>query len=685
MRSTTLVYLGVAVLTAAMLHVVAAGPAAGHVRHEPPASSAPVLEGVAPAVWNTRVERAVDVRLSGADLARQPVTVTFGTLPAARVTVDGGRVTAVPPAIQVPAGAVARVVPVTVTTPFGTSTLPRSFTYQFAPQLITLSADSWNTRVERRARVTLRTQNVRPSDRVTVTFGGVAAERDPEDRDRITVFVPEIPRQGSTRTVDVRITTPTGTSVLPDSFTYRWGPVIEGIAPAVWNTRVERTRTVRLDLGNVRPGEDVSVQVGGQPAEVAATGRGEWDVLIPSRSPSGQAETVAVLVETAQGKAVARDAFTYQYGPVLRRVSPDSWDTSLARTLRVELSTSNVNPRDAVQVTFGGVRGRRVDDAGGRLLFEVPAFARDGLTRTVDVVLSTPAGSSRLVGGFTYRWPAVVPTLASVSPDRGPAGGGTVMTLRGTGFTGTTGVRVGSSPVASFVVESDSVVTATVPQGTPGAYEAISVTTPAGTSAERRYFTYDLPALTITAVSPASGCTTCGTAVTIRGTGLSEVASVLFGDSAAARVPGPDGTILASAPFHPEGTVTVTVATADGRVASLPAAFTYTAPPAATPVPGPLPSTDLTLSSLSPDRLTSVEAMAHPPITLTGSGLSSLPASGALRFVKGTGRYDVYSYTVVDDRTVSLELPTLAGIGDYYLEAVTSGGTVTLAAALTVY
>lgn len=76
------------------------------------------------------------------------------------------------------------------------------------------------------------------------------------------------------------------------------------------------------------------------------------------------------------------------------------------------------------------------------------------------------------------------PAIATISPSSGPIGGGTKVTIAGSGFTAASGVTFGDVAAASFSVESDTEITATVPAATkPGSVD-VAVTTVAGTSPE---------------------------------------------------------------------------------------------------------------------------------------------------------------------------------------------------------
>ena len=73
------------------------------------------------------------------------------------------------------------------------------------------------------------------------------------------------------------------------------------------------------------------------------------------------------------------------------------------------------------------------------------------------------------------------PTVTSVSPNSGPAAGGTSVTITGTSFIGTTAVTFGSTNATSFAVTGPTSITATSPAGS-GTVD-VRVTNPGGTSA----------------------------------------------------------------------------------------------------------------------------------------------------------------------------------------------------------
>jgi hypothetical protein len=84
-------------------------------------------------------------------------------------------------------------------------------------------------------------------------------------------------------------------------------------------------------------------------------------------------------------------------------------------------------------------------------------------------------------GSFTITVVLPAPVVSSISPTSGPSAGGTSITISGTGFTGATGVKFGSTAATGYTVDSDTSITATSPAGS-GTVD-VTVTTSGGTSA----------------------------------------------------------------------------------------------------------------------------------------------------------------------------------------------------------
>jgi len=151
------------------------------------------------------------------------------------------------------------------------------------------------------------------------------------------------------------------------------------------------------------------------------------------------------------------------------------------------------------------------------------------------------------------------PTVAKLSPAKGPVTGATSVKITGTHLTGATAVSFGGVPAASFTVKSSTLIVAVSPAGAAGISE-VSVTTPGGKSAPSlgdrfRYFP------TVTGVSPNAGSTAGGTKVTVSGHGFALGTSATTFKFGATKASGVDCTSATSctvtAPKHEAGTVDV--------------------------------------------------------------------------------------------------------------------------------
>ncbi len=136
-------------------------------------------------------------------------------------------------------------------------------------------------------------------------------------------------------------------------------------------------------------------------------------------------------------------------------------------------------------------------------------------------------------------------------------------------------VTFGSAAATNVVVVNSTTITATTPAGSAGAV-TVTVTNPSGLNGSLSDgFTY-LPPPTVNSVSPSSGSTSGGTAVTIAGANFLSGATVTFGGTAATNVVVVSSTtITATTPAHAAGAVTVTVTNPGGQNGSLTNGFTY--------------------------------------------------------------------------------------------------------------
>jgi hypothetical protein len=231
---------------------------------------------------------------------------------------------------------------------------------------------------------------------------------------------------------------------------------------------------------------------------------------------------------------------------------------------------------------------------------QLTATSPAGSAGIVDVTVTTPGGVSATSSADEFTFVAA-PTVTAVSPATGTETGGQSVTVTGTGFYGggsssaVTVVDFGSTAATSYMVNSDTQLTAISPAGSVSTVD-IRVTTPGGTSAvnapaDHYGFVTD-PAPTVTVVSPSSGPIAGGTSVTVTGTGFygggssSAVTVVDFGTTPGTSVDVVSATSLTvDSPAGSAGIVDVTVTTPGGVSAKSSAdEFTFVVAPTVTAV-----------------------------------------------------------------------------------------------------
>ncbi|MDO7885227.1 ferritin-like domain-containing protein [Hymenobacter cheonanensis] len=167
--------------------------------------------------------------------------------------------------------------------------------------------------------------------------------------------------------------------------------------------------------------------------------------------------------------------------------------------------------------------------------------------------------------------PTAVTSLASFSPASGMAG--TVVTLKGTGFLGTTALRLGTTTVTGFTVVDAATITFSVPAGAQTG--AISVTSPTGTATSSTQFTVTATpatAPTITSFSPASALP--GTLVTATGTNFTGATSLTVNGLAATPTVTSATTLTFTVPTAAAAGLATVVVTGPGGMGTNNTAFT---------------------------------------------------------------------------------------------------------------
>ncbi|MFF7158968.1 IPT/TIG domain-containing protein [Streptomyces sp. NPDC008139] len=234
-----------------------------------------------------------------------------------------------------------------------------------------------------------------------------------------------------------------------------------------------------------------------------------------------------------------------------------------------------------------------------------------------------------------------------ISPNQGSSGGGTLVTITGTGLAGTTAVRFGTRPATAVTNVSPTQVTAVSPSGN-GAV-GVTVTTPGGTSNPIPFYYVGAPFKQ--SLSPTSGSTAGGGTVTINGTGLSTASGVAFGANSAVPTVVSDGQITVAAPAGAAGAVGVSVTTAGGTNNGL--SYTYVAAPTVTTVtPAAGPASGGTTVTVAGTGLTSTNEVTFdgnpaPFTVLSDTAVSAVTPPGAAGAVDVVLTNDAGSATAV--------------------------------------
>ncbi len=171
------------------------------------------------------------------------------------------------------------------------------------------------------------------------------------------------------------------------------------------------------------------------------------------------------------------------------------------------------------------------------------------------------------------------PTVSSISPTSGTTAGGTAVSITGTGFLAGATVKLGGTSATGVTVVNSTTITATTPAHAAGAVSVVVTNTDAqsGTLSNGYTYTSSNPAPTVSSISPTSGTTAGGTAVSITGTGFLAGATVNLGGTAATGVTVVNSTtITATTPAHAAGAVNVVVTNTDAQSGTLSNGYTYT-------------------------------------------------------------------------------------------------------------
>ncbi|MDR3468888.1 MAG: IPT/TIG domain-containing protein [Xanthobacteraceae bacterium] len=482
----------------------------------------------------------------------------------------------------------------------------------------------------------------------SVTFGGVAVSGFTlVSSGEIDTTTPTHTAAGAVDVV-VTVVVPNGggtfTGTGTGAFTYVIPPpVVTAVGPTVGTTVGGTVVTITGQYF----GGATAVKFGGAAASAVTVNSAGTSITATSPPGSG---TVDVTVTTPSGTSTTSSADQFTYGtppPVVSSVSPSGGTVAGGTSVVI----TGTNFTGATGVTFGGVAATIVNVSATSITATTPAHA----VGAVNVSVTTPAGTG--TGGNLYTYGASLPTVTSISPASGTTLGGTLVTITGTGFSGTPNVTINGIAAGNVIVTSPTTLTAVTPAGT-GTNDPVIVTTSVGPSAAAAIYSYVAPGTpTVSAptvspggVSPGSGPTSGGTLITITGTNLTGATAVVVGGNAATGVHVVSSTtITATTPPGTVGAKDVVVTTPGGTVTAA-AAFQYvTAAP--------------TVTAVNPN---SGSALGGTAVTITGTNFTG---ATAVTF----GGTAAATFTVVNATTISATTPA-HGAGVVAVAVTTPGG-----------
>jgi hypothetical protein len=652
----------------------------------PPPPPAPVVTGINPTSGPS--SGGTSVTITGTNLGGA-TAVNFG---ASLATITANTSTSV--TATAPAGT--STVDVLVTTGGGTSAASAADTYSYVagpPQPPTVaSVDPFGGPTG--SLVTLGGTDF--TGATAVQFGANAATFTVNNASTITATAP-----AGSGTVDVTVTTPAGTSTTSndDVYSYTAGPPPRTIPSPVaggWQLNGSAQLVTTATPANLQVTQAANWLAGSAFYPTPAPGAGitaAFDAFIgPDAGADGLTFTLAdasVTKPTALGSNGGGEGFAGINGIA---VSLDHWKNDADPSGNfVGIATASTAAQSLTYVTTNSSIPTLVNRVHHFVVTTVAtgiSVSMDGIQVLNYTTILPPyvlVGFTGATGGFndihqiqnvaiTAGPPPPVPTITGVSPASGPSTGGTTVTITGSGLTSTSALNFGSTPATTFLIQNDSVVTATAPAGKLGAVD-VKLTTAGGTTAAGAAdkFTYVVPPVpTVTSVSPASGPSTGGTSVTLTGTGLTGASAFNFGAGNPAiffTVNSPT-TATMTAPTGPLGTVDVRVVTPGGTSAVVADDhFTYVVPPAPavtslTPTSGPN-GNFVTITGSNFAGATAVNFGANAATTFTVNNPTSIsattpPGSGTVDVTvttpggtTATNANDHYTYTVPNAPTIT--------------------------------
>lgn len=264
--------------------------------------------------------------------------------------------------------------------------------------------------------------------------------------------------------VDLKVVNPDGKeALLTGGYTYlapppKNPPAVTAVTPNAGP--VTGGTIVYIDGKDIQNG--VTVKIGTTDVAVTYYSTSRIRVTSPTSATTG---AVDIILTNPDGQnIVVPGGFTYEaVTPVITNISPNNG--ALAGGDIVYIDGKNFDPNMTLTVD-GNVVPIDQFYSSSRIRFIAPARTTAGI---VSVVLTLPSGTS-VSTSYTYNAPpvAAAPVITAISPASGPAAGGTIVYIDGTGFNKNAVVMVGSKQVAINTYYTAKRIRIITPAGTKG-------------------------------------------------------------------------------------------------------------------------------------------------------------------------------------------------------------------------
>ena len=281
-------------------------------------------------------------------------------------------------------------------------------------------------------------------------------------------------------------------------------------------------------------------------------------VISPAQAAGGAVHVTVTSPAGTSATSVA-DEFGYVVEmPIVTAISPTSGRTLGGETVTV----SGTGFTGTTKVTLGSIPATNLTVVNDTTITVVTPPQTSG--GAVDVMVTTPAGSSQTSPADKYTYVVVTPVVTGVNPSTGRTAGGDTLTITGTAFTDATRVAIGSIPATNLNVLDDNTLTVTTPPRATDGPVDVTVTTPGGTSQSSTAdtFTYVAPLQVTTTSLPEAICESAYTAHLQASGGLGPITWKLASGSLPVGLSlDPDGQIVGSASIdqqQPKPTFTLT-------------------------------------------------------------------------------------------------------------------------------